>query len=289
MSQIRPARPVLLLDPAEEPAERGVIRRVTGEDLVGEREAGRGDDERHHHLHAVRPLVPAVPNAPFVLLRKRRIALEVGAGQVVEQDLVGGVEQGRPAGLEVGKQLGLVREELVEAAVERILPGDPEVLAEEIRHGTPVEPEPVQAPLAAGIEQAVDGQGLQDTEPACPFPRGGQAVLPEGVEVQRPPELQGEPAGPPLPRADQLQAVEPDLHGGTLRRRLPVGGEEGQLDAARAVERLDRAAPAGLLGVVDLAQVEHGLLHRAAAPDSAVLDDTPVPVLLAVLPPNGGA
>jgi hypothetical protein len=188
----------------------------------------------------------------------------------------------------VGKQLGLVREELVEAAVERILLGDPEVLAEEIRHGTPVEPEPVEPPLAAGIEQTVDGQGLQDIEPTRAFPRGRQPVLPEGVEIELAPQLQREPAGAPLPRAGQLQAVKPDLHGGTLGRRLSIGREQGQLDAARAVERLDRAAPAGLLGVVDLAQVEHGLLHRAAAPDPAVLDDAPVPVLLAVLPPQRG-
>jgi hypothetical protein len=52
------------------------------------------------------------------------------------------------------------------------------------------------------------------------------------------------------------------------------------------VERLDRPTPSRALGIVDLAQIKHMTLHRAAARHPAVLHDAPVAVLLAVLAAN---
>ena len=63
----------------------------------------------------------------FVTLRERRIALEVGAGQVVEQHLVGGVEKIAPSIVQVRKQCLLVIEQAVMAAVESILGGQGEI------------------------------------------------------------------------------------------------------------------------------------------------------------------
>src|SRR4051794_14196991 len=116
--------------------------------------------------------------------------------------------------------------------------------------------------------------------------RGRQARRPEVIKAQLVPQLAGEPAGAPLPRAVQAQAAEADLDDVALqRRRRAVFGKQRDLPAAVAalLERLDRAAPGGLLGVVDLAEVEHVSLHRAPAKDPAVLDNGPVAVLLAVL------
>src|SRR5207253_10591395 len=52
------------------------------------------------------------------------------------------------------------------------------------------------------------------------------------------------------------------------------------------VERFDRLAPCRSLVVVDLSQMKHMSLHRAPAGYTAVFNDAPVAVLLAVLAAN---
>src|SRR5437764_1899109 len=52
------------------------------------------------------------------------------------------------------------------------------------------------------------------------------------------------------------------------------------------VERFDRLAPCRSLVVVDLSQMKHMPLHRAPAGYTAVFNDAPVAVLLAVLAAN---
>src|SRR5438270_7478338 len=52
------------------------------------------------------------------------------------------------------------------------------------------------------------------------------------------------------------------------------------------VERFDRLAPCRSLVVVDLSQMKHMSLHRAPAGYTAVFDDAPITVLLAVLAAN---
>ena len=58
----------------------------------------RGDDQGDHHLYPVATLVPAV--AEGALVRKQRIALEIGGCQVVEQHIEARLEQRLPACLE---------------------------------------------------------------------------------------------------------------------------------------------------------------------------------------------
>ena len=62
--------------------------------LVGQRKAPRGHDQRDHHLHAVRALVAAVAE---LALGERRVALEIGGGQIVKQDIEARLEQRLPA------------------------------------------------------------------------------------------------------------------------------------------------------------------------------------------------
>src|SRR6186713_2574824 len=52
------------------------------------------------------------------------------------------------------------------------------------------------------------------------------------------------------------------------------------------VERFDRVAPCCSLVVVDLSQMQHMPLHRAPAGHTAVFNDAPVAVLLAVFTAN---
>jgi hypothetical protein len=69
---------------------------VAGQDFIGQRQAVRRHNERDDHLNAVRPMVPRIAEAAFVGFRKRRVRLEVSAGEIVEQHAEVGVEQVPP-------------------------------------------------------------------------------------------------------------------------------------------------------------------------------------------------
>ena len=225
--------------------------------------------------------------AALVALVARRIGFEVRAGQVVKKDVEAGAEQILPAPTQMGEQSRFMLKQLVEAAIERVLLDQRKISAEQIAHGALLEPQPVQAPLAAWIDEPVADQRLEDVAPAGPLARIGQTSRPETVEFQLLIELTGEPARPPLPRPVQLHGPEPDLHPmalGVIGQR-PIGGEQGQLSGLLRplVEGLDHPAPAFLLAVVDFAEIEDLALHDFAAGAALALDNAPLAVLLAVL------
>lgn len=101
----------------------------------------------------------------LVTLRERRIALEIGAGQVVEQDLVGGVEEVAPSIVEVGKQRLLVIKQAVMATVEGVLGGQGEVTTQKIGQRRVVEPMAMQTPFAARVDEPVGDQDGEDRLP----------------------------------------------------------------------------------------------------------------------------
>ena len=185
------------------------------------------------------------------------------------------------------EQRWFVLDKLVEATIERVLLDQRKIFAEQIAHGALLEPQPVQTPFAAWINEPVADQRLKNVAPADPFARIGQPSRPEAVERQLLIELAGEPARAPLPRPMQLHGPEPDLHAMTLGviGQRPIGGEQGQLSGLLRplVEGLDHPAPGFLLAVVDLAEIKHLPLHHLAAGAALALDNAPVAVLLAVL------
>ena len=67
------------------------------------------------------------------------------------------------------EQRCLVLQQLVEAAVEGVSLHQRIIRTQQIRHRTLLEPQPMQAPLAAGIDQPVAHQRLQDVPPLRPF------------------------------------------------------------------------------------------------------------------------
>src|SRR5690242_16202084 len=89
----------------------------------------------------------------------------------------------------------------------------------------------------------------------------------------------------------QPQPIEPHMHHVTLQRRCrTILRKQRDLprNPAGFVKRFDRPAPGRTLAVVDLTQVEHMPLYRAAACNAPVLNDAPIAVLLAVLPTGLG-
>jgi hypothetical protein len=139
----------LPLDPGEEIAQRRLVRRIARQDLVSQRQAFRRHHQRDHHLHAVWPMVARIAEAPLVAVGKRRLGLEIRAGQIVEQEIEAGVEQVAPAARQMIEQRLFVFQQPVVAAIELVDLGQPEVGAQQIGQRGPFEPFPMQPPLAA--------------------------------------------------------------------------------------------------------------------------------------------
>src|SRR5258707_8288584 len=99
--------------------ERGRIRAVAMEDLVAERETALGHYQADHDLRAVRTVVTRIA------AHRGRIVLgqsfEVRARQVVEQNVKGLLEERADARLEVSFERALVRQKLIQGAVEAVL------------------------------------------------------------------------------------------------------------------------------------------------------------------------
>jgi hypothetical protein len=183
------------------------------------------------------------------------------------------------------ERLAMFRQAIV-ATVEGVDGGEPEVVVEQVGHGTAVEPRGVEFPLAAGTKQAINDKGFEHFEPGRAFLGGGQKGLPEGIQIQTVPEFQRKPATSPLSWTGQFDAIEAELE-----RRMFESGigctilreETNLLGVIAFIDGLDGAGPGGAVSIVDLAKIKQGLLDGSAACHPAVLDDAPVTVLLAVL------
>jgi len=245
------------------------------------------------HLHAVAALVAAVAVATLVRLVLGRRRLEVGARQVVQQHLELRPEQILPALAQMAEQRLLVLDQLVEAAIQRILLDQRIVRPEKIAHGALREPLPVQPPFAAGIDQPIAHQRLHDVTPARALARGRQPFGPELVEPELLVQMTRQPAGAPLSRRVKLHRAQPNLHTMTTRvvRHTAIGGKQCQLRGPPGflVEGIDHPAPRLALAIVDLAEIQHRPLHHLAAGAALALDDAPIAMLLAVLQPSSGA
>ena len=94
-------------------------------------------------MHAVGTFVTAVAEGLELTGfgdRAVGIDLEVGAGEIVEQDVVAGTEEPGPAFLEMGEECLAVNQQSVVTAVKGVDGGKPEVVLKQVRHGTAVEP-----------------------------------------------------------------------------------------------------------------------------------------------------
>ena len=275
--------------------ERGFVGGVAAHDFVADGKSVRGDDEGDDDLHAVGALVAAVAEGfDFARFGDRAVGidLEVGAGEVVEQDVVSGAEESRPAILEVGEEFFPMLQKSIVTAVEGVFGGDAEVVIEEVGHGAAVEPGTVETPLAAGFQQSVGDEGFEDFEPGCAFLGVGQERLPEGVEVEAVPEFQGEPAAAPLAWAGEFDVGETQPEGGMFEQgigRAVFRKKMNLADLLAFIDSFDGAGPTCAVAVVDLAEIEQGFLDGTTTGDAAVFDDTPVAVLFAVFESFVGA
>ncbi len=267
------------------PWQRGLVGGVAGHHLIGQRKAFRRDDQRNDHLHAIGPLVPAVAVPALVAFRKGRIALEIGAGQIVEQHVELRVEQIFPALRQVVKQRFLMFNQPVQALVEFMDLRQFKARPQQIGHRAVLIPVPMQPPFAAGIDQTIAAKRLNDQIPARPLAARRQPLCPELIKTQLLVQRARQPARTPLPGPAQFHILEPNLHhllvvdlDGTI-----LGKQRHRLCRRRPIlENLDRLAPRLPLRTVNLAEVEHLALNDPSTSNPAVLHHVPVTVLFTI-------
>jgi hypothetical protein len=144
-----------------------------------------------------------------------------------------------------------------------------------------------QPPFAARSDQPVGRENLQNLIPPRLLPAGWQPIGPEPIELKLLPQLSGQPAGAPLPRALKPHLRQPKLNdGGIARHRLAsILREQRQRPSTAGVlvEHFDCLAPRRCLRGIDLAEIQHMPLHHTAVIEALVLHHVPVVVRLAVL------
>ena len=189
---------ILCFDLFEKVFQGGLLTGVARHHLIGKRKALRGHHQGDDHLDAVRALVSAVAELTFP--GERRVALEVGTGQVIEQDIKARLEQYLPALTKKREEGALVCQQLVQASVQGVIGQHPSRTAEQILHGAVFIPVAMQPPLTTGVDELITHLRLQHLDPLRALATHWQTRLPKPVEFQLLPELERQPARAPLTR-----------------------------------------------------------------------------------------
>jgi hypothetical protein len=116
-------------------------------------------------------------------VRFRGVDLEIGAGQIVEQHVEVDVEQITPAGHQMAEQVRFVFQQKIMTGIEFMRFGEAKIRSQKVGHGTAAKPVAVQLPLAAGCNEAVGHQDLQDLIPPRALAVRRQAIGPEPVQL----------------------------------------------------------------------------------------------------------
>jgi hypothetical protein len=122
-----------------------------------------------------------------------------------------------------------------------------------------------------------------------PHARWAQPRSPEAVEFGLLPQLQRQPASPPLTRALRPQVTQVHADGIDVVRRHRAGREQCHLGPRAVHLHVDGLASGLALTGVDLAEAEHLALRHAPIGKTPILDKVPVLVRLAVLHTSGAA
>lgn len=188
----------------------------------------------------------------------RRIALKVGAREIVEEHFILRVKEVAPPLREVIKQRSLMHQQQVVACIKAVLLSEREIAPQQIRDRARIKPVPVQPPFGTRIDEAVEHERLQHEIPARALAAGRQMLAPEGIQAELPPQFATQPARTPLTRTAQRHPRQTEAHHGQLIARRFEGrmllGEERDLlrRVLILVEEIDALAPGRLLAAVDL-------------------------------------
>ncbi len=259
---------------------RGDVRAIAGEELVAQRHPLTRDDEGEADLHAVRPVIAAV--APLGQGIGEGLPLEVGARDVVEEQVVVQGEEFAESRDQVLLQSCLVGEKAIQSAVEAIVVDERRGQRQQVLERGSTIPVLGDVQFARGLTQSGQHQHGGHRGPGHRRAPGWQQVLEQFVQAQRAPEGPAQPHIPEGPPTFEADAMEPDRN-----RLVPLGErceEFGLL--ARAQDRVRQRLRAGAALCIEFAQVRDGLLDDFSA-HAHRADQPPVRVDLTVLASRG--
>ena len=176
----------------------GDVRRVAGKDFITQRHSA----SRHHQSDAHLPAVAAVVSRIAALSQRVafRLTFEVSACDIVHQQVVFEIEQIAKPILQMRFQSVLVRQQLIERAVQPI------VVHTFFAHAKQVGPRRFRIPLfggeqfAGGFEQPGNDQNQRTHIPADQLATFGNRVAQKSVELQRTNQVQSDPRSARLPQ-----------------------------------------------------------------------------------------
>ena len=257
-----PRLAVLALHHAQNRFHRRDIGAVAIEGLVAERKAFAVDDERDHHLLAVRTMIARIAAAHHRILFRR--SFHVRARQVVEQHIELGSEQLAITLLEMPLQLRLVRQNPVQTAVQPRVVDLAFFDLQQIIQRRRWIPALLDRQLAARRAQPVDGQHRRHTRPRHIRRIVIHRLLEETIQRQALPQFPAQEAGAELARSLQPNSIHQHArHLRIIGRRLDMRRKQFQLlGFALLVEHLDRLQPTRLRRTVQLTQITQRPLTR---------------------------
>ena len=208
----------------------------------------------------------------------RGLSFEVGAGHVVEQQLVVEREQLAQAPLEMLLQTPLVRQQPVERPVQTVVVDPLHRHPREIRQRRPPVPILGNVQLARRLAQPRNHQDRRHRRPRHLLATRRHLRGAKPIELQRLPQSPAQPDVAKTPRPFQANLLQPNRHRLAHRR-----GRLEQLVLLAPAGDLQRQPPSPRSTVpVELAQMCNRLLHHPATTTHRP-HQTPVGVRLAVL------
>jgi hypothetical protein len=273
----------LFLDFGEKLSQRRFVGGVARHHFVSQGESLGRDDQSDHDLAAVGAMIAAV--AELRLGNCRRLALDLRAGQVVAQHFVASPEQILPARLQVREQRGAMFQQTVQHEVKLVFAAPLKMGAEQIAHRTAVIPLAMTAPLAARRNEPVGGRNLEPARPIGALARGGKFLGPKLIQAQLPPQLTRQPTSAILAWMAQVILIQAQRQRGRVGRRRRAVGRKQTADFGLTrigIEHFQRFGPGGVLRIVEIPQIQEGLLMNRAGGVPNVFDDARVAVFLAI-------
>src|SRR5271154_6082506 len=237
---------------------------VAGPGAMGQGKTLAAEDQGEHDLLAIAAMVAGIAALGHVVVLGQ--AFEIGAGQVVEQQIVIELEESAELLLQVGFDVVLSLEELVERVIQTIL-GDGGVgHAEQVfQSGTGI-PMLGQGELAARLAQAIDDFDGDDVGGRHGLFARRHMATDDGVEAEELPEPACQPhiakaAG--IAPTDLAKADADNIGIVGQGSVIVVGKETEFLSVALAVVKNHGALPTPFLVVIELAEMSDDALARS--------------------------
>jgi hypothetical protein len=207
---------------------------------------------------------------------RRRLAFEVGAGDIVQKQVVVELEQFAQAFLQMLLDRLFVGQQLIQRTVQPVLVHLVRGHAEQLRQRAGFVEVLGQVQLAGGLAQPSEHQHQRHHRPGNLFAPGGDRSFQKLHQAQSPAQFQAQPRSPELAGALHRDPLQIHFH------PLRLGAVE-QPGLKGPVSRFGLLSHSQATGLIHLAQIGHHPLPRTAR-RAVGFHQRPIGVALPVLP-----